>query len=62
MENQNLPAVNSEFLTQLGIGIPAPILLDTDAELDAVRKADIALFNASLTVLYAMWGDRKSVV
>jgi len=59
-ENPQLPAIRNEFLTELQITIPAPILVGPEASIEDTRRADILLFNSSLTVLYALWAEVKT--
>lgn len=60
MTDINLPIPQSEFLSSLGVAVPPPIMLEHDSTLSEVQKADIALFNTSLKVLYALWGEVKT--
>lgn len=58
--DSNLPVPQNDFLSELGVSLPPPILVSSTATYDETLKADIQLFNVGLTVLYAMWGEVKT--
>lgn len=60
MTIENLPIPQNEFLTELGVVLPPPSIVQADADLDETRKADIQLFNTALRIHYAMWGEVKT--
>lgn len=56
----NLPVPSNEFLDELNITIPAPIFVGPTASIEETRRSDIAMYNASLSVLYSLWSQVKT--
>jgi hypothetical protein len=42
-------------------GFPEPIYLEDDAQISAIRRADIHMFNTQLKVLYSLFTQVRSV-